>query len=163
MLNLGGNEMKKQTIIMILVALTFLFIAPLSIVAQNLPDLEVSDLQWTHDADARFRLRSSSSARANLSSTVTTFGIQEVSALFRNTGKKTIKSVTWEYILYSDAKKTQVLHIYTSRNDTMLLPGETVRLRNTGYGLQESQYKTARITRINYTDGSVWQGTKTKR
>lgn len=155
--------MKPQTRVIIIAVLAFLISLPLSVIAQNPLGLEVSDPQWTYDAYDRFRPRSAASARVDIGSAVTTPGVQEISALFRNTGSKTIKSVAWEYILFKDAKETHIQRIYTSRNEMVIPPGESIRLRKSGFGLQHSQYVKIRVTRIAYMDGTLWQGTKTKR
>ncbi len=155
--------MKPQTRVLIIAALASLISLPLPVMAQNRLELEVSDPQWTYDAYDRFRLRSAASSRVDIGSAVTTPGVQEISALFRNTGSKTIKSAAWEYILFKDANETHIQRIYTSRNEMVIAPGESVRLRKSGFGLQYSQYVKVRVTRIAYMDGTLWQATKTKR
>lgn len=156
--------MKRQAAYL-LVAVSLLMLAlPVSVQAQSAPDLEVSDLQFVYDVNANFQLRAApTEKRAAPATTVTSSPIQQVSALFRNTGAKPVKAVTWEYLIFKDAQDTQPLHVYTTRSKTMLLPGQAARLDKTGYQLKNTQYMKARVTRIEYTDGTIWQGAKTKR
>lgn len=148
---------------MLIVPSLILLIAPFSVLGQTPPDLEVSDPQFTYDVNATFNSRIASSGRQGMpATTVTDSPVQQVSALFRNVGTKIVKSIEWEYIVFSDAKDAEVRHVHRIRNDKTLLPGETMRLEKTGYRLHHSQYKKARVTRIKYADGTIWQSTRTK-
>lgn len=146
-------------------ACLFLFIAPLSIIAQTPPDLEVFDIQFTDNVDRG--MNSSyffgASASDTFASQMTSYHVREISALFRNTSTKPIKSVKWEYILFRDAQETELARIYRFHSKKMLLPGKSLRLKKSGYSLQTSDHKKVRVTRIAYADGTVWQGTKTKK
>jgi hypothetical protein len=86
-----------------------------------------------------------------------------VSALFRNTGSKSIKSVSWEYIVFKDADEQEILEVYRARSRREILPGESVRLEREGYHLKNSPYVKARVSRIDYADGTVWQGARANR
>jgi len=137
---------------------------PLSIVAQNAPGLEISDLQFTYDVNRRFNQRGSIWDQIDHDSpTVTEYPVQELSALFRNIGTKAIKSVWWECLSFRDASEMEVARVYSVNSKTTLLPGETIRLRKSGYNLQTSPYKKVRITRVEYLDGTIWHATKMKR
>jgi hypothetical protein len=145
-------------------ALAFLFIAPVSIAAQqNAPGLEASDPRFRYDVNAGVDLAVSFSGKQpSPMTTVTSSPVQEVSALFLNTGSKPIKSVAWEYVVFKDAERTKILRVHSIRSDRTILPGESVRLKMEGYHLQTSPYEKARVTRIKYADGTIWQGAKTK-
>jgi hypothetical protein len=95
-----GGEMNAQTRIAIIAASIFLLIAPFSAMAQNPPDLEVSDPLWVYDVNVRFSVNAFNSgiigAQGGFNSP---YVVNEVSALFRNTGTKTAKSVTWEFVV----------------------------------------------------------------
>lgn len=164
--------MKLQTRAVLLVAWMILLIAPISILAQGLPHLEISDPQSKYDVNSRFNLHTANSTTSARSPVTITHPVGEVSALFRNTGTKTIKSVTWEYLYFKDATERDLLKIHTSRSKTVLLPGESVRLRKEGYNLEPllpirkmntAPYKKARVIQIEYADGTIWHGVKTRR
>ncbi len=153
--------MKIQTRTLLLAASLFLLIASLSVVAQAPPDLEITDLQLTYDVNRRFDLHGNFSGKTDLSiPSITAYPVQELSALIRNTGMKSIRSVIWECLLFKDAGETKLARVYRVRAQTLLFPGESVRLRKSGYNLLTSPYQKARITRIEYTDGTFWQGKK---
>ncbi len=155
--------MKMHNRNVLIVALMVLLITPFSVRAQDPPDLEVSDPQFTYDVNTRLNSRGAYSGKNPVpATTVATSPVQEVSALFRNKGTKIIKSVAWEYVVFDDPKETKVQHVYRIRSDETLLPGESVRLGKEGYHLHYSQYRKARVTRIEYADGKIWQGAQTK-
>jgi hypothetical protein len=159
----GDIKMKRQTGNLLVAISMLLLVLSVSAKAQSAPDLEVSDLRYVYDVNANFESRAPSERRISPASTVTSFPVQQVSALFTNTGAKSIKAVTWEYVIFKDAQETELLHVYTIRSKTALLPGQSARLDKTGYQLKNSQHMKARVTRIEYTDGTIWQGAKTKR
>jgi hypothetical protein len=148
-----------------LIALVFLFVAPVSVVAQeSAPGLEASDPRFRYDVNAGRDLVSRfSGMHPAPMTTVTSSPVQEVSALFLNTGSKPIKSVSWEYVVFKDAERKAILRVHSIRSNRTILPGESVRLSMEGYHLQNSPYERARVTRVEYADGTVWQGAKTKR
>ncbi len=134
-----------------------------SVRAQDPPVLEVSDPRFTYDVNASHNTRGAYPGKTPASvTTVTASPVQEVSALFRNKGTKIIKSVAWEYVVFDDAKETKVRRVYRIRSDKTLLPGESVRLGKQGYRLHDSQFRKARVTRIEFKDGTIWEGAQTK-
>lgn len=164
--------MKIQTHGKLVAACLILVIAPISILAQGLSPVEVSDPQLRYDVNSRFNLHTANSTTSARSPLTITHPIGEVSALFRNTGTKTIKSVTWEYLFFKDATETELLKIHTSRAKTVLLPGASVRLRKQGYDLppllpirkiNTAPYKKARVIQIQFADGTIWHGEKTRK
>ena len=157
--------MKMQNGLTLIVVSMVLLITLFSVRAQDPPVLEVSDPQFTYDVNASVNSRGAYSGKSPIpATTVAAFPVQEVSALFRNKGTKIIKSVEWEYVVFNDAKETEVKHVYRIRSNKTLLPGESVRLGKQGYRLKFSQYKgKARVIRIKYGDGTIWQGTQTKK
>ena len=145
-------------------AWVFLFVVPVAVWAQSAPDLLVSDARFTYDVNQGVDpLNPSPGKRASPSTTVTSSPVQGVSALFRNAGAKTIKSVAWEYVVFKDAGEREIAEVYSIRSDRTILPGESVRLKKEGYRLKGSRHATARVTRVRYADGTKWQGAKTKR
>ncbi len=145
-------------------AWVFLFIVPVSISAQSAPDVEVSDARSAYDVNAALAPSGAFSGKqASPATTVTDSPVQQVSALFRNTGSKPIKSISWEYIIFKDASEKKILEVYSAQNERKILPGESVRLTKEGYHLRHSPHEKARVTRIEYADGTEWQGAKTKR
>jgi hypothetical protein len=158
----GAFEMKLRN--KLVAAWVFLFIASVSIGAQSPPELEVSDARFTYNVNAALDPANVlSGKRAGAPTTVTDSPVQRVSALFRNAGSKPIKSVSWEYIVFKDSDEREILEVYSVRSNRTILPGESARLHKEGYRLRNSSYQKARVTRIEYADGTVWQGSKTKR
>ena len=84
-------------------------------------------------------------------------------ATLKNTGAKTIKTVSWDYI-FTDAKEQKELKRYKLQSKQQVLPGETQLLTrdveldpkdNTRHITTGKQ--SIEITKIEYTDGSTWR------
>src|SRR5687767_9050885 len=105
-----------------------LLVASVPAVAQSSPDVEVSDLRWTHDSKRGHRLKGYYAR----SPAPTPDFVQKVSATFRNVGTKPVTSLTWEYIVYEDSDPAKVVRIYKFRSKTRLRPGESERLGKEG-------------------------------
>jgi hypothetical protein len=131
-------------------------LAPAVTVAQDQPDVEVSDLQWRHDVNENHRLRGNFSRSPAPSPEF----MQEVSAVFRNVGTKPVMFVTWKYVVYADSDTTKVLRVYKFRSKAPLRPGESVRMRKQGVGIQYGRRVEAQVVRVEYADGAVWQRAK---
>ena len=85
------------------------------------------------------------------------FSKAEVAA--RNTGIKTIKAVTWEYIFYSDPQMSQVLKTYRIYSKKQIRAGQTKVLqgKNEAPVNSQIQYTKVRPVKIEYADGTVWE------
>ena len=145
--------------IMILAAVVFL--TAIYGAAQTPASVEFSDPKIVWDADRKFNIQypnSPSSSRAPFTTEV----VQEISALFRNTGSRTITKISWEFITRKADSPTKIEYVYTVSSKTNIAPGETVRLSKTGIFWGRSVSLEARAVRVEYADGTVWQGTKTK-
>ena len=152
--------MKTGSGFLLAVASLLLLAAPSSAAAQGPPDLSVSDPQFTYDVNAKLGVESRHEGKSPAPATTATDSpVQRVSALFRNRGAKAVRSVTWEYVTFEDAGQTKVRHVYSVRSKTAIPPGESVRLWKEGYRLDGSPYKKARVTRIEYEDGTTWLST----
>lgn len=140
----------------------FLLILPVVAAAQTPSDLEVSDPQnaWNIYSKWNFRYANSSAGDVN---PFTVQPTQAISALFRNTGTKSIKKVSWQFIGYKDAAQMKIKFLYTVKNKTEILPGDSLRLRSVGVYPDYSLHTQAKIFRIEYADGSVWEGTRAKK
>lgn len=147
-------------------ACLFLFMLPLTVMAQSPADLEVLDIQFEANFE-RAGSTYSSDASVGSSQRITSPWNKnhsgEISAIFRNKGTKPIKSVKWEYLLYRDAQETDLARLYRFQSNKRILPGESKRLKKSGYDLKHSAYKKIRVIRIDYADGTVWRGTPTKK
>lgn len=84
-------------------------------------------------------------------------------ATLKNSGAKTIKMVSWDYI-FADAKDQKELKRYKLQSKQQILPGETQQLiRNVEHEPKDNTRhittgkQSIEITRIEYTDGSVWR------
>ena len=141
--------------VLITVALVSL-LAPAVAVAQDQPEVEVSDLQWRHDVNKKYRLRGNFSRSPAPSPDF----MQEVSAVFRYAGTKSVMFVTWEYVVYADLDTTKKLRVYKFRSKAQLRPGESVRLSKQGFGIQHGPRVEARVVRVEYADGTTWQRAK---
>lgn len=141
---------------LVCVALLCLPVAPVPVEAQNSLDVEVSDLRWTHDVHREHRLKGYY-ARSPASSPEF---VQKISASFRNVGAKTVKSLTWEYVVYEDSDPTKVVRSYKFRNRALLRPGASERLGKEGLGIQHRRHVEARVISVEYADGTVWQRAK---
>ena len=152
--------MKAGSGYMLAVASLILLVVPSSAAAQDPPGLGVSDPQFTYDVNAKLRFKGSHEGKSPAPATTATGSpVQRVSALFRNLSAKAIRSVAWEYVAFEDAGQTKARHVYSIRSKTAIPPGESVRLWKEGYSLDGSPYRTARVTRIEYEDGTTWLST----
>lgn len=88
--------------------------------------------------------------------------LQEISADFRNSGAKAIKKISWEFIAHKIDDPAKIEYVYTVNSNRAIAPGETVRLNKTGVFWARGSNLQARVFRVEYADGSVWEGTKTK-
>lgn len=150
--------MKLQTgFVLVFVAWVSLLIAPASTVAQNPAGVEVADVQWTHDVNKENRLKGYYARSPAPSPDF----VQAVSATFSNVGTKLVKSVTWEYVVYEDSDPTKVVRVYKFRSNALLRPGESKRLSKEGLNIQHRRYVEARVARVEYADGTIWQVRKT--
>lgn len=138
---------------LVFVACVFLLVASVPAAAQSSPDVEVSDLQWTHDVNRGRRLK----GYYEHSPAPSPDFVQKVSATFRNVGTKPIKSVTWEYVVYEDSDPSKVVRVYKFRSKALLRPGESARLSKEGLGIQNRRRVDARVIKVEYADGTVWQ------
>jgi len=84
-------------------------------------------------------------------------------ASLKNTGAKSIKAVSWDYVFTDKANQKEVKR-FKIQSKQQIPPGETVTLlKDIGLDPEEDtrqlgQSKQAvEITRIEYTDGSVWR------
>jgi hypothetical protein len=153
----GGYEMKERIgSLLVFVSCVSLLVLSVPAVAQNAPDVEVSDLQWTHDVNRGHRLK----GYYPRSPAPSPDFVQKVSATFRNVGTKPVKSLTWEYIVYEDSDPSKVVRTYKFRSKTRLRPGESERLSKVGLGIQYRRQVEARVIKVEYADGTVWQVTK---
>lgn len=157
----GEGKMLLRNKISILTLTAFLVIMSVSAAAQTPPDLEISDPQFVWNVNSKFVIRTANSTSSELTP-LTMEMVQEISALFRNTGTKTIKRVSWQYIGYEDVARTKIWFAYTSRNKTTILPGDEVRLNKLGSYTGRARAVEAKIFRIEYADGTIWEGEKTK-
>ena len=142
--------------VLVFVACVSLLVAPVLVVAQDPPGVEVSDLRWTHDVNRKQGLRGYDTG----SPAPAPAFVQEVSAVFRNAGTKPVKYVTWEYVVYEDSDPTKVVRVYKFRSKVILRPGESARRSKQGLSIQYRRRVEARVAKVEYADGTVWQREK---
>lgn len=85
-------------------------------------------------------------------------------AMLKNSGAKTIKAIFWDYV-FTDAKEQKELKRYRLQSKQQILPGETQLLvRDVALDPKDDTRhlttgkQSVEITKIEYTDGSVWKG-----
>ena len=160
-------------------ALTWLLLAGLVIVsgAQTLdgndaaPDVSILSFGWKYAGYQRAEtvkgnesISSSDTSTAVKMSRKTIYVFKYTArAALKNTGAKTIKTVSWDYI-FTDAKDQKELKRYRLQSKQQVLPGETQTLtRDVELDPKENTRhitigkQSVEITRIEYTDGSNWR------
>jgi len=172
--------------------LLFIFIATIvstfqaSVRPQEAPDLVVQNYEWgalrrtsftqpvDHTADRSGRPedrlpeeaipRSEMDPRSGRRGETTQQEItrQETYALVKNVGVKTTKAVDWEYIFFSDADEQKELKRYQFHTKIKIAPGDIKFLSKDVNQKAASKRQKVNITRIEYTDGSVWQRAESK-
>lgn len=146
--------------IILLTAILFSMVA--GVAAQTAADnVEVSNPKFVWNIYSKYNVglaNMNSGNRAALSFDP----LQEISANFRNNAAKTIKKVSWEFITHKINAPTEIEYVYSVNSNREIAPGETVRLSKTGVFWGTGINVEARVFRIEYADGTVWEGTKTK-
>jgi hypothetical protein len=74
--------------------------------------------------------------------------------LVKNIGTKPVTAVNWEYLLF-EKDATEPIKRYRVQTKKLIPPGEQAQL--TKEVTPKGQEQQARITRIEYADGTVWQ------
>jgi hypothetical protein len=82
--------------------------------------------------------------------------LRETYALVRNTGSKTVKFVTWQYVFYADAKHERELRRFRFRTKQKLEPGEMKFLTTTVGEKALSSFGEVIIEAVEFEDGSVY-------
>lgn len=72
----------------------------------------------------------------------------------KNTGEKTIKAFNWDYVITDSATKKEIRR-YNFRSKKQMKPSESITLKE--LVKPTGAERKAQITRVEYTDGSVWQ------
>ena len=79
------------------------------------------------------------------------------SVVVKNIGSKTVTTVDWEYMLF-EKDATDPIKRYRVRSKKTVPPGEQAEL--TKEVTPKGQEQQARLTRIEYSDGTFWQAPK---
>lgn len=80
--------------------------------------------------------------------------IYVASLLLKNVGTKTVKAVEWEYLLFQTGSEKPVKR-YRVNSKRIIHPGEQAEL--TKEVTPKGKEQQARILRVFYDDGTVWQ------
>ncbi len=135
------------------------------------PDVSVLSFDWKYAGYVRAEtVKGNESISSTDTSTAVKLSRKKIyvfkytaKAALKNSGAKTIKIVLWDYI-FTDAKEQTELKRYKLQSRQQILPGETQLLSrdveldpkdNTRHITTGKQ--SVEITRIEYTDGSVWR------
>jgi len=164
---------------------TFIFLAMLGSVLQSSaslqaePDIAIQNFEWGFALQTSFiqpvdstaersgrpedRLPGESISVSEMRDiTRQTVSRNEAYALVKNVGTRTTKAVEWEYIFFSDTDEQKELKRYKFRNKIKIAPGETKFLSKDVKDGAVSKRQKVQIIRIEYTDNSVWERTKSK-
>lgn len=134
------------------------------------PDVSVLSFDWKYAGYVR-----SETVKGNesISSTDTSTAVKlsrktiyvfkyTAKATLKNAGAKTIKVVSWDYI-FTDAKEQKELKRYRLQSKQQILPNETqllsrdIELDPKDNTRHMTGKQSVEITKIEYTDGSVWR------
>lgn len=141
-----------------LTALAHMFVVIGSASAQTAPGLEASAPHWGPSGTVSVRSHDSPVDRGRAANYPPA---DEASALFRNTGRKAVKSVTWSYVFYKDERRAEVLASYEFSSGKRIEPGASVRLKEFVTALSRprrwTEYQGVLVSRIKYADGTVWR------
>jgi hypothetical protein len=82
---------------------------------------------------------------------------RETYALVRNVGTRTVKSVTWDYVFYADAKRERPMHRVRFHSKEKVAPGEMKFLIESVRDPAPTTHGAVEIERIEFEDGTVWE------
>lgn len=83
---------------------------------------------------------------------------RETYALVRNTGSHKIKSVSWEFVFYSDRERTHDIARASFVTKEDIAPGELKYLTQNVEDVAPSAFSSVSIVRVEYADGTpAWQ------
>ena len=156
-----------KTLVRLIISAAFasvLLAAGFSASAQTAPGLEASEPLW---GSSRVVSVTPHSFPVDRGQAANYPGADEVSALFRNTGRKAVKSVTWKYVFYKDEGRTEVLSAFTFSSGKRIEPGASARLKESVSALSGprrwTDYHGIIVSRIKYADGTFWQAAESKK
>jgi len=144
---------------MLLAVMIFSMIIGVS--AQTAANVEVSDPQFVWNVYSKYNIGTANSTSSNRAA-LSFDPVQEISAGFRNTGTKAIQKISWEFITHKVGEPKKIEYVYTVNSKRAIAPSETVRLSKTGVFWGRGVNLEARVVRVEYADGSVWEGARTK-
>ena len=143
---------------------SLLLVADSSASAQTAPVLEASEPHWGASPTVSVRAHGIPVDRGQAANYPPA---DEVSALFRNSGRKAIRSVTWKYLFYKDEQRTEVLATYKFSSGKRIEPGASARLKESVSALSRprrwTDYHGVIVSRIQYADGTVWRAAEGKK
>jgi hypothetical protein len=163
--------MKAALLWLLLAGLTVVSAEPLTDKDAAAPDLSIISFDWKYAGYQRMEtLKENESGPTSDGSTSYKVSRRTVyvfkytaKATLKNTGSKTIKAVSWDYV-FTDTKEQKELKRYSLQSKQQILPNETQTLmRDVGLDPKENtrHISTGKqgidITKIEYTDGSVWR------
>ena len=131
--------------------------------AAQTADVEVSNPKFVWNIYGTYGIGQFSSSPAGSRAGLSFDPLQEISADFRNTGTKTIRKISWEFISHKADNPAKIDYIYSVESKEQIAPGETVRLSKTGVFWGRGVNVQARVFRVEFADGTVWEGTKTRK
>lgn len=83
---------------------------------------------------------------------------RETYLLVMNSGNKIIKKIDWDYVFFSDAAMKQELKRHQFRSKKKIAPGEVKFLSEYVLKRAPSKYQRVFISRVEFSDGSIWPG-----
>ena len=163
--------MKATLIWLLLAGLTVVSAGPLPDKDAAAPDVLLINFDWKYAGYQRMEtLKENESSPTSDGSTSYKVSRKNVyvfkytaKVLLKNTGLKTIKAVSWDYV-FTDANAQKELKRYAFQSKQQILPNETqTLLRDVGLDPKENTRHISigkqgvELIKSEYTDGSVWR------
>jgi hypothetical protein len=84
------------------------------------------------------------------------FLARETYMLVRNSGTRTVKSVTWAYVFFNNAKHERELRRFQFQSKEKIAPGEMKFVSEAVKDAAPSAFGEVVIERIEFADGTTW-------
>jgi hypothetical protein len=85
------------------------------------------------------------------------FLVRESYVLVRNSGTRTVKSVSWSYVFYDSARREREVRRVRFQSKEKIAPGEMKFISEQVADPAPSAFGDVVIERVEFADGSAWQ------
>ncbi|HVF49345.1 MAG TPA: hypothetical protein VNA19_04620 [Pyrinomonadaceae bacterium] len=130
------------------------------------PDAQVVGFGWKYEGYSHVEIMDGNSKPTSMRVTRQKGYVfkYKAQATVRNTGAKTVKSLYWDYVFADPEDASKELKRYKIQSKQQILPGQTQTLTKELFHepKESTRHVTAGrqsvlVTRIEYTDGTVWK------